>query len=241
MMWSRRRFLGQGSMVAAMGTIWGCAQDSREQLPGAQTKPQTTPLPGGPHTILASPGPMIPPVPAVLLTINGADGEPDEISVLWTFVVSGSPPQIGVSAATEHRARGLLELHSEFVLNLPVATMVEAFDTADMNSGRTADKFELTGLTRGRAVAVDAPTIEESPIHCECRIIASLDVPPERKLFIAEVVATTVSEGAVDSEGRLKVGSVPFFGMTSGSGEHYTMGDRIGNIGMTVGRTDIKY
>ncbi len=68
-----------------------------------------------------------------------------------------------------------------------------------------------------------------------------MDVPPLRKLFIAEVVATTAIEGAVDQAGRLVVPNVPFFGMTAGSGEHYTMGDRVGNIGMTVGRTDIKY
>ena len=66
-------------------------------------------------------------------------------------------------------------------------------------------------------------------------------MPPERKLFFAEVVATTVLEGAVDDAGRLIVPAVDFFGMTAGSGEHYTMGRRVGNIGMTVGRTDIKY
>ena len=60
-------------------------------------------------------------------------------------------------------------------------------------------------------------------------------------LRIAEVIATTILDGAVDSSGRLIVPNVPFFGMTAGSGEHYTMGDRVGNIGMTVGRTDIKY
>ncbi len=54
-------------------------------------------------------------------------------------------------------------------------------------------------------------------------------------------MATTARQGAVDETGRLVVPDVPFFGMTAGSGEHYTMGDRIGNIGMTVGRTDIKY
>ena len=86
-----------------------------------------------------------------------------------------------------------------------------------------------------------APTVEEAPIHCECRTIGSLEVPPLRKLFIAEVVATTAVEGAVDDAGRLIVPNVPFFGMTAGSGEHYTMGDRIGNIGMTMGRSDIKY
>ena len=57
---------------------------------------------------------------------------------------------------------------------------------------------------------------------------------PEQEAFAA-------LEGAVDADGRLIVRNVPFFGMTAGSGEHYTMGERVGNIGMTVGRTDIKY
>ncbi|WP_420633066.1 hypothetical protein [Candidatus Palauibacter sp.] len=47
-------------------------------------------------------------------------------------------------------------------------------------------------------------------------------------------------EPAVDDGGRLIVPDVDFFGMTAGSGEHYTMGRRVGNIGMTVRRSDIK-
>ena len=244
--WTRRRFLERGSAAAAIATVWGCAPDERTRTVGSgpqqQESPTTPPAPlTGPRRALAAPGPMIPPVPAILLTVNGRPGDPDEISVLWTFVVNGDPPQIGVSAGFEHQARELLELHDEFVLNVPVASMVEAFDTVDMNSGSVADKFELSGLTRGAATVVDAPTVEESPIHCECRIIDSLEVPPERKLFIAEVVATTVIEGAVDDADRLIVPAVDFFGMTAGSGEHYAMGRRVGNIGMTVGRSDIKY
>jgi len=243
--WSRRRFV-EGGSAAAIAAVWGCAADGSGGSGGAdRAEPspqgQDLPSPGGARRTLAEPGPMIPPVPAILLTVNGADGDPDEISVLWTFVVNGDPPQVGVSAGTEHLARRLLELHDEFVLNVPTAAIVEAFDTVDMNSSRVADKFALTGLTRGQAGAVDAPTVEEAPIQCECRTIDSLEVPPLRKLFIAEVVATTALEGAVDEAGRLIVPSVPFFGMTAGSGEHYTMGERVGNIGMTVGRTDIKY
>jgi len=240
MTWSRRRFIGEGSTAAAVAAVWGCAPERVEDT-GIAAETAAVQAPAGPRRTLAEPGPMVPPVPAILLTINGAPGDPDEISVLWTFVVNGDPPQVGVSAGSEHLARRLLEEHSEFVLNVPTASFIEAFDTADMNSGSVADKFALTGLTRGRAVAVDAPTIEEAPIHCECRTIASLEVPPMRKLFIAEVVATTALEGAVDQAGRLLVPAVPFFGMTAGSGEHYTMGERVGNIGMTVGRTDIKY
>ncbi|MCY3548447.1 MAG: flavin reductase family protein [Gemmatimonadetes bacterium] len=244
--WSRRRFLENGPAAAAIAAVWGCVPDGQTPLGGSDSSPPETQA--GPPTRLtaprrplALPGPMLPPVPAILLTVNGRPGDPDEISVLWTFVVNGDPPQIGVSAGLEHQARALLELHDEFVLNVPVASMVEAFDTVDMNSSRVADKFELSGLTRGAATVVDAPTLAESPIHCECRIIDSLEVPPERKLFIAEVVATTVIEGAVDADDRLIVPAVDFFGMTAGSGEHYTMGRRVGNIGMTVGRSDIRY
>ena len=244
--WSRRRFLESGSAAAAIAAVWGCTPDERTRADGSRPlldESRTSPPPPltGPRRSLAAPGPMIPPCPAILLTVNGRPGDPDEISVLWTFVVNGDPPQIGVSAGFEHQARELLELHDEFVLNVPLASMIEAFDTVDMNSGSVADKFELSGLTRGAATVVDAPTVEESPIHCECRIIESLAVPPVRKLFIAEVVATTATEGAVDDGGRLIVPNVDFFGMTAGSGEHYTMGRRVGNIGMTVGRSDIKY
>ncbi len=240
MTWSRRRFIRESSTAATLAAVWSCASERPEDL-NRTTQDRTVAAPTGARRTLSEPGPMVPPVPAILLTINGAPGDPDEISVLWTFVVNGDPPQVGVSAGSEHLARQLLERHDEFVLNIPTASMVEAFDTVDMNSSRIADKYALSGLTRGRAVAVDAPTVEEAPIHCECRTIATLEVPPIRKLFIAEVVATTALEDAVDEAGRLVVPNVPFFGMTAGSGEHYTMGSRVGNIGMTVGRTDIKY
>ncbi|MFQ5630947.1 MAG: hypothetical protein ACE5I1_19420 [bacterium] len=49
-------------------------------------------------------GPMLPPVPAILLTVNGRSNEPDEISVVWTFVINGKLPQIGISADHKHVA-----------------------------------------------------------------------------------------------------------------------------------------
>ncbi|MFQ5738273.1 MAG: flavin reductase family protein [Acidobacteriota bacterium] len=190
---------------------------------------------------LKVPAPMLPPVPAVLLTVKGMPGDPDEISVLWTFVINGDPPQIGVSAGKDHVANRLIARHREFVLNVPVADMVVPFDRVDMNSERVADKFRLAGLTRGRALQVDAPTVEEAPIQVECRVFKTVDVPPIRTLYLATAVATTTLEGVCDPGGRLNVSRVPFFGMTAGSGEFYTMGSRVGHIGQTVGRNDIRY
>ena len=171
---------------------------------------------------------MLPPVPAVFLTVDGRAGEPDEISVVWSFVVNGNPPQIGISPGHEHRANELVGLHGDFVLNVPTATIVERFDTVDMNSSDVGDKFALAGLTRGRAAAVEAPTVEECPIHLECRVFDTVDVPPARTLYLAEVLATRVLPGVVDGSGRLIVDAVPFFGMTAGSGTSST-GSHLGS------------
>ena len=224
-----------GEMTSGQATA-GHAPDG--QTPNGQTTPgQAT----AGRRLLAQPGPMIPPVPAILLTVNGAPGDPDEISVVWTFVIEGSPPHVGIAVADAHVAGKLIDLHGEFVLNVPVADMMRQFDTVDMNSSRIGDKFELSGLTRGRAVVVDAPTVDECPIQVECRVFDSMRVPPFRTLYVAEVVATTATAQAVDGDGRLVVPDVSFFGMTAGSGEFYTMGSLVGHIGQTVGRTDIKY
>lgn len=193
------------------------------------------------HHPIPTPGPMIPPMPAILLTVNGLAGEPDEISVLWTFVLNGHPAQIGVSAEHEHRALKLIETHGEFVLNVPVASMVVPFDKVDMNSSKVGDKFALSGLTRGQARLINAPTIAESPIQLECRVFNRIELPPKRVVFFANVLATYVADGACDPHGRLIVPAVPFFGMTAGSGEFYTVGQRVGQIGQSVGRTDIRY
>jgi flavin reductase (DIM6/NTAB) family NADH-FMN oxidoreductase RutF len=190
---------------------------------------------------IPKPGPMIPPVPAIITSVHGRPGDPDELSVLWTFVVNGDPPQVGVAPGDEHIAGGLITLHREFVLNVPIASMIHAFDRLDFSSSRPADKYALSGLTRGVATVVKAPTVNEAPIQLECRVAHILRVPPVRTVFIADVVATTVHEGICDEDGRLRPESAAFFGMMAGCGEFYTMDRKVGHIGQSVGRRDIRY
>ncbi len=230
---SRRKFLKQSSSLSLMCALWGTGYGVENSAAAEGKK--------GQRIVLPEAGPMIPPVPAILLTVNGKPGGFDEISVVWTFVINGKPPQIGVSVHKEHVAGDMIKTHGEFVLNVPTADMVIPFDKVDMSSGKVADKFALSGLTRGKAVKVNAPTVEESPIHVECKVFNTIEVPPVRTMFLAEVLATTVHKGVCDEKGRLIVTDVPFFGMTAGSGEFYTMGKKVGNIGMTKGRKDIKY
>jgi flavin reductase (DIM6/NTAB) family NADH-FMN oxidoreductase RutF len=119
--------------------------------------------------------------------------------------------------------------------------MIHGFDVIDFSSSRPGDKFAKSGFTRGQATRVNAPTINEAPIQLECRLTHTVRVPPMRTVFIADVVATTVHDGICDADGRLRPEAAAFFGMAAGCGEFFTFGQRVGHIGQSVGRRDIRY
>ena len=197
---------------------------------------------------LLEPGPMLPPVPAIVLGVAGDESGPDDLTIVWTFVLNGNPPQVGVSVPDDSAISGdryvaldLIKRHREFTLNVPDAGWIEEFDAIDMTASRREDKFAATGLTRLPSERVAAPGIAEAAIVLECRVLQQHRLLPKRTVFFAEVLRTTVHPGVTDPDGRLDSTARPFFGMTSGNGEFWTLGQKVGRIGMTVGREDIRY
>jgi flavin reductase (DIM6/NTAB) family NADH-FMN oxidoreductase RutF len=227
----RREFLAQ-SALAVLSSAWTstAARAAGQAVPARMRR-----------TALAKPGPMLPPSPAIITSVRGKPGDPDELAVLWTFVVNGDPAQVGVAAGDEHIAGALIALHREFILNVPTASMIHGFDVVDFSSSRIGDKFAKSGFTRGQGTRVAAPAVQEAPIQLECRLAHTLRVPPMRTMFVADVVATTVHDGICDADGRLRPEAAAFFGMAAGCGEFFTLGQNVGHIGQSVGRHDIRY
>ena len=197
---------------------------------------------------LPEPGPMLPPVPAIVMGVAGDDGVADDLTIVWTFVLNGNPPQIGISVGDDsaisghrHAALEFVKRHREFTLNVPDASWVEQFDAIDMTASQRADKFAATGLTRLPSELIAAPGIAEAAIVLECRVLQERRLPPTRTVFFAEVLRVTVHPGVTDADGRLDSSARQFFGMTSGNGEFWSFGDKVGRIGMTIGRNDIRY
>ncbi|TET36343.1 MAG: flavin reductase family protein [Planctomycetota bacterium] len=197
---------------------------------------------------LPEPGPMLPPAQAIVLGVKGDDETEDDLTIVWTFILNGKPPQVGVSVAKksaisseEQVALALIEKHGEFTLNVPDASWVEQFDIIDMCASERGDKFAKAGLTRLPSKTVNAPGIAEAPIVLECQVIAPYPLPPGRTVFFTEVLRVTTHPGVTDGEGKLIPDSKQFFGMAAGCGEFWTFGKKVGNIGMTKGRTDIRY
>jgi flavin reductase (DIM6/NTAB) family NADH-FMN oxidoreductase RutF len=239
-----------GTLAAAV--TMGCAVPEGDDKVAAQADSATMiePQVFGPDERfeLPEPGPMLPPVPAIVLGVAG-DGElPDDLTVVWTFVLNGKPPQVGISvgddsAITGHRhaALDLIKRQGELTLNVPDASWIEAFDGIDMTASKREDKFAANRLTRLPSKLIKAPGIAEAAIVLECKVLQEHRLPPMRTVFFAEVLRTTTHPGVTDADGKLDSTSRPFFGMTAGNGEFWTFGTKVGRIGMTVGREDIRY
>ncbi|MHC5066401.1 MAG: flavin reductase family protein [Planctomycetota bacterium] len=197
---------------------------------------------------LPEPGPMLPPVPAIVLGVQGDETKPDDLTVVWTYVLNGNPPQIGISVGDDsaitghkHAALELIQKQREFTLNVPDASWIEQFDGIDMTASTRADKFAANGLTRLPSKVIGAPGIAEAAIVLECRVLQEHRLPPSRTVFFAEVLRASVHPGVTDADGRLDSQARESFGMTSGNGEFWSFGRKVGRIGMTVGREDIRY
>ena len=197
---------------------------------------------------LPKPGPMIPPVPAIVLGVKGDAEIEDDLTIVWTFVLEGDPPHVGISVPGASTISGkayvaleLLKKHGEFTLNVPDTSWIKEFDQIDMTASKRADKFAANGLTRLPSKTIQAPGIAEAAIVLECRVLQFHVLPPKRTVFFAEVLRASVHPGVTDSDGRLNSTSREFFGMTSGNGEFWSFGKNVGNIGYTINRKDIRY
>lgn len=199
---------------------------------------------------LPEPGPMLPPVPAVILGVAGDAERPADLTIVWSFVLDGPNAQIGISVGDdsmitfeEHAGLALIRKHRCFTLNVPDASWVDSFDRIDMTASTREDKLAAHGLTLLESVAIksDTPGIAEAAIVLECEVVAEHRLPPCRSIFFANVVRTTVHPGVTDASGKLDSTSRDFFGMTAGNGEFWTWAKKVGHIGMSVGRDDIRY
>ncbi len=201
-----------------------------------------------PRFELSEPGAMIPPTPAIVLGVKGDESVRDDLTIVWSFVLDGVPPQVGVSVGLKSAISGELQVsleflkqHGEFTLNVPDTSWLDAFDKIDMCASLKADKFEKVGIHRLPSKLIEAPGIAEAAIVLECRVISTHDLPPNRTVFFADVLRTTVQPGVTDDAGKLIPGSRDFFGMMAGCGEFWTMNKPVGHIGQSKGIEHIRY
>jgi flavin reductase (DIM6/NTAB) family NADH-FMN oxidoreductase RutF len=134
------------------------------------------------------------PMPFALITSLDKNGKPNAMGAAWVSRVSISPPLLMVSIAPERYSHEGIELNKEFVVCYPSAGQENGAMFCGTRSGREGDKIHKAGLSVVASQKVKAPTIKDSTVAFECKVIDS-HVAGDHTLFIGEVVATTRTIG----------------------------------------------
>ena len=134
------------------------------------------------------------PTPVALITCVSREGQPNIITLAEVFMPCiRSPLTIGLAINPSRYSNSLIRETKEFVVNVPTADMVQIVDYCGTVSGRTVNKFEVTGLTPEPATQVKSPLIKECPVSIECKLIRVMPIG-YHDFFMGEALAVHVDE-----------------------------------------------
>lgn len=177
------------------------------------------------------PGNMLYPLPAVMVSVRGKDGEDNIITVAWAGTVCTNPPMVSISLRPERHSYGMIKESGEFVINLVTKKLVRATDYCGVKSGRDVDKFKEMKLTKEKADKVSAPLIAESPVNIECKVTECKELGSHH-MFIAKVVAVHIEDEYMDEKGKFCLNDTGL--VTYSHGEYFLLGEKLGSFGYSV-------
>ena len=161
------------------------------------------------------PGTMLNPVPVVMVSC-GDEKKHNIITIAWTGIVNTDPPMTYISVRKERYSHDILQRTGEFVINLTTKDLAFATDYCGVRSGRKTDKFKEMKLTPAESRKVSCPSIGESPVNLECRVLDVLEFPTH-DMFLAEIVGVCVEESLMDEKGRLCLENADLIAYSHGS------------------------
>ena len=173
---------------------------------------------------------LLAPVPSVMVTC-GTMERANVITIGWTGVVSTRPARVYISVRPERHSHSIIRDSGEFVINMTPASLVEVCDYVGTVTGRCVDKIKKTGLTLIESKEVSAPTLADSPLSLECKVI-SVESHGSHDMFIADVVAVSVDDSLMDESGRLCLDRAKLLAFAHG--EYFELGRKLGKIGVSV-------
>ncbi len=149
------------------------------------------------------PGTMLNPVPAVMVSCGDmSENVANIITIAWTGIINSEPPITYVSVRKSRFSHGIISKTGEFVINLVTEELAFAADYCGVKSGRDIDKFKEQKLKPCKSQVVACPSIEESPVNIECRVMEVKEFPTH-DMFIAEIVSVSVDESLMDDSSKL--------------------------------------
>jgi flavin reductase (DIM6/NTAB) family NADH-FMN oxidoreductase RutF len=115
----------------------------------------------------------------LFLVSKGIDGKANAMTIGWGLVGTiWREPIFMVAVRLSRFTYKLLEESKSFTICLPSKKMAHSLEVCGIKSGRDMDKFQELKLTPVESHTIEAPFIEECPVHYECKIVYKNELRP---------------------------------------------------------------
>ncbi len=188
------------------------------------------------HFVSLTPGTLLAPVPAVMVSCALPAQKPNIVTIAWTGTVNSDPPMCSISVRKERFSHDIIRDSGEFVINLCGQAQLKGLDFCGVKSGRETDKFAACGFTPVSVPGFTAPAIGECPLYLACRVISVQELG-SHDMFLGKVEQMGVQPGLMDASGRIdyaKAGLVAY-----NHGNYYALGEALGFFGYSVAAPDV--
>ena len=167
------------------------------------------------------------PTPVLVVGSYHADGRPNVMTAAWGGIACSKPPCVSVSLRAATATHGNIIARKAFTISLPSGEQAAAADYFGLVSGRSVDKFSVTGLTPVMAEFVDAPYVAEFPLVVECKVVQVHELGLHTQ-FIGEIKDVKVEEACLDGDGHIDVGKLDPIAHAFEPGGYFALGALIG-------------
>lgn len=165
------------------------------------------------------------PMPVLMIATYNEDGSVNVMNAAWGTMVERDIVALNLSEG--HKTVQNIKARGAFTVSIADAAHVVEADYFGVESGnRVSDKLARSGLTAGRAEAVDAPVINEFPLCLECEFIEYQD--GEYGCGVIGRVVNVTADERVMADGKVDISRVDAIAFDPYTHGYYRVAERVG-------------
>ncbi|MDQ8729292.1 flavin reductase family protein [Bradyrhizobium sp. LHD-71] len=152
---------------------------------------------------------LVVPRPIALVSSRSSAGI-DNVAPYSLFNMFGEAPPVVILGLQDHHDRTVKDTTvnivetGEYAINLVDEGIAQAMNICATEFPEDVNEADMAGLTLAPCDLVKASRVVEAPATLECRRIAVVQIAPQRKIAIGEVVMMHVRDGLIDP-GTLRI------------------------------------
>ena len=177
------------------------------------------------------------PTPVLIVATYDSNGNPNAMAAAWGGICCSDPPCVTISLRKATYTYGSLMETKAYTINIPGEQYAKEADYFGIASGRSEDKFAVTGLTPIKSNFVNAPYIDEFPLTLECKVVHVADLGLHTQ-FVGEVLNVKVDSSLHDNDQQPLIEQIKPIIFAPDNRSYYSVGKVVGKafaIGKAIG------